>query len=86
MNIFRLILFQISDLKNIMTDDGYRQVFIKNIPYSITEQELSEWCSSFGEVMRCDLKRDKTGQSRGFGFVTFATIEGHNNIRKNHFF
>ena len=66
-----------------MTDDMHRQVFIKNIPYDITADELSDWCSSFGPITRCNLKRDKSGNSRGFAFVTFESIDGHNNICKN---
>ncbi len=68
-----------------MTDEASREVFIKNIPYGITENDLSEWCSEFGPITKCVLKRDKLGNSRGFAFVTYATIEGHNNICKiNH--
>ncbi|CAF1190275.1 unnamed protein product [Rotaria sordida] len=63
-----------------MTDDIHRRVFIKNIPYEINDVALSEWCSTFGPITRCDLKRDRFGNSRGFAFVTFAHIDGHNNI------
>ncbi|CAF0800332.1 unnamed protein product [Rotaria sp. Silwood1] len=63
-----------------MTDDIHRRVFIKNIPYEINDDALSEWCSSFGPIAKCALIRDRFGNSRGFAFVTFATIDGHNNI------
>ncbi|CAF2870607.1 unnamed protein product [Rotaria sp. Silwood2] len=63
-----------------MTDDIHRRVFIKNIPYEINDDALSEWCSSFGPITNCALKRDRFGNSRGFAFVTFATIDGHDNI------
>jgi RNA recognition motif-containing protein len=69
-----------------MTEDVYRQVFIRNIPYDITDDDLSDWCTSFGPITRCILKRDKLGNSRGFAFVTFASIDGHNKICKNKFF
>jgi RNA recognition motif-containing protein len=69
-----------------MTDDSSRrEVFIKNIPYEINDDDLSEWCSTFGPITKCIIKRDKFGNSRGFAFVTYATIEGHNNICKNNF-
>jgi RNA recognition motif-containing protein len=69
-----------------MTDDSSRrEVFIKNIPYDINDDDLSEWCSTFGPITKCIIKRDKFGNSRGFAFVTYATIEGHNNICKNNF-
>ncbi|CAF3248822.1 unnamed protein product [Rotaria socialis] len=66
-----------------MNDDMCRQVFIKNIPYEIDDDALSEWCSSFGPITKCSLKRDKLGNSRGFAFITFASIAGHDNIVSN---
>jgi RNA recognition motif-containing protein len=66
-----------------MTDEISLEVFIKNIPYSINERDLSEWCSSFGPVTKCIVVRDRFGNSRGFAFVTYATIEGHNKICKS---
>jgi polyadenylate-binding protein len=66
-----------------MTEEICREVFIKNIPYSIDERALAEWCSTFGPVTKCVIVRDRFGNSRGFAFVTYATIEGHNRIRKS---
>ena len=66
-----------------MTDENDRKVFIKNIPYEITNDLLSEWCSTFGPTTDCSIKRDKFGHSRGFAFVIFASIDGHNNICKH---
>jgi RNA recognition motif-containing protein len=66
-----------------MNDDRCRQVFIKNIPYSIDERALAEWCSSFGPVTKCVVVRDRFNNSRGFAYVTYATIEGHNRISKS---
>jgi len=63
-----------------MTDESHREVFIKNIPYDVDDDTLFEWCSSFGPITKCALKRDRFGNSRGFAFVTYTTIEGHNNI------
>jgi RNA recognition motif-containing protein len=70
----------------MMTDDNDRKVFIKNIPYEIDEDALSVWCSTFGPITKCVVKRDRFGNSRGFAFVTFASVEGHDNICKNNFF
>ena len=45
-------------------------IYVGNLPYSVTESELRESFSSFGEVSRVNLITDKfTGQSKGFGFV-----------------
>ena len=45
-------------------------IYVGNLPYSVTESELRESFSGFGEVSRVNLITDKfTGQSKGFGFV-----------------
>ena len=45
-------------------------IYVGNLPYSITDSELREAFSSFGEVARVNLITDKfSGESKGFGFV-----------------
>ena len=45
-------------------------IYVGNLPYSITDSELREAFSSFGEVARANLITDKfSGESKGFGFV-----------------
>jgi cold-inducible RNA-binding protein len=52
------------------------KVYVGNLPYSTTEEELQELFSSCGEVERAQLITDRdTGRSKGFAFVTFATKE-----------
>lgn len=46
------------------------KLYVGNLPFSVTEGELREAFSRFGEVAKVDLVSDKfTGESRGFGFV-----------------
>lgn len=54
--------------------DGY-EVFIINLPYSTTWQELKDLFREAGEVIRADVELDYKGYSRGFGNVFFATKE-----------
>jgi len=45
-------------------------IYVGNLPYSVTESDLKEAFSEFGEVSSVNLVSDKfTGQSKGFGFV-----------------
>ncbi|HEB49930.1 MAG TPA: RNA-binding protein [Desulfobulbus sp.] len=55
------------------------KLFIGNLPYNITETELNEIFSGYGNVVSTHLVTDHfTGQSRGFGFVEMETRgEGH---------
>ncbi|RZC78579.1 hypothetical protein C5167_002757 [Papaver somniferum] len=46
------------------------------LPYSTTDEVLSETFSLFGQVVEAAIVKDKvTDRSRGFGFVTFESIE-----------
>jgi len=45
-------------------------IYIGQLPYSVTEEELREMFLQFGEVSSLNLIMDKySGQSKGFGFI-----------------
>ncbi|UYV68900.1 hypothetical protein LAZ67_6001535, partial [Cordylochernes scorpioides] len=52
-----------------------KKVFVKNLPNETTDDQLAEFFGTFGEVQKAYVIRDATGQSRGFGFVTFVNVE-----------
>jgi RNA recognition motif-containing protein len=46
------------------------RIYVGNLKYSVTDDELRETFSEFGEVASADVIKDKfSGQSKGFGFV-----------------
>lgn len=52
------------------------KLYVGSLPYSTTEQELSELFAQHGTVQSAKVITDRfTGQSRGFGFVEMATDE-----------
>jgi RNA recognition motif-containing protein len=52
------------------------KIYVGGLPYSTTEQELSQLFSTHGAVQSARIIMDKfTGKSRGFGFVEMATDE-----------
>ncbi|MEM8758187.1 MAG: RNA-binding protein, partial [Planctomycetota bacterium] len=53
------------------------KLYVGNLSYSMTEDELREVFSEHGEVVSANLVMDReTGRPRGFGFVEFADAEG----------
>ena len=45
-------------------------IYVGNLPYSVTDDDLKEAFGEFGEVSSVTLISDKfSGQSKGFGFV-----------------
>ena len=46
------------------------RIYVGNLPYSVTDDELREAFSEFGDVTSAEVVTDKfSGQSKGFGFV-----------------
>ena len=46
------------------------RLYVGNLPYSITEDDLRQSFAQFGAVANVDIITDKfSGQSKGFGFV-----------------
>lgn len=59
------------DVKTKCTD-----LIALGIPWKTTDKLLREYFEKFGEVVMCQVKCDqKTGQSKGFGFVRFKSPE-----------
>ena len=56
--------------------ETHRKLFIGGLNYSTTDDALKEYFSGFGELVDCVVMKFRdTKRSRGFGFVTYATIE-----------
>jgi RNA recognition motif-containing protein len=46
------------------------RIYVGNLPYSVTDDDLQEMFSEFGELTSAEVVKDKfSGQSKGFGFV-----------------
>ena len=53
-----------------------KNIFVGNLPYATTEQELVDMFSQHGEVAKASIIIDReTGRSKGFGFVEMSTDE-----------
>jgi cold-inducible RNA-binding protein len=52
------------------------KIYVGNMPYGVTEEDLKQSFSAFGEVTSVTIIKDKmSGQSKGFGFVEMASAE-----------
>ena len=51
-------------------------IYVGNLPWDLTEEELREAFTAFGEVETAKIVTDKfSGRSRGFGFVEMPNKE-----------
>lgn len=47
-----------------------KKLFVGNLPYTTTNEELGEFFAQYGEVLSAAVIMDRaTGRSKGFGFV-----------------
>ena len=54
-----------------------RRLYVGNLPYSATDEDLTELFGRAGDVANVHVMRDQaTGRARGFAFVEMATDEG----------
>ena len=50
------------------------KLYVGNLPFGVTSQELSDLFSQAGEVVSANIITDRfSGQSRGFGFVEMSS-------------
>ena len=50
--------------------DGSKKLYIGNIPFTSTDDDLREYFSEFGEVTDIFLPVNKYGEPRGFAFIS----------------
>lgn len=56
-----------------------KKIFVKNIPFDTSDQELTDYFSKYGTVIKAEiLKNADNGQSKGVGIVEFKTLEEKN--------
>ena len=53
-----------------------QRIYVGNLPYSATEDEVETLFAAYGEVLAVALPTDReTGRARGFGFVEMSASE-----------
>lgn len=54
-------------------------IYVGNLPYSVTQEDLSDLFSEFGPVSRATVVMDReTNRSKGFGFVEMSDDDAAN--------
>ena len=50
-----------------------QRIYVGNLPYSSSEEEIEQLFGQYGEIISCALPTDReTGRPRGFGFVEMS--------------
>lgn len=53
----------------------FTNVYVKNLPENMTDEELTEIFTQFGPVLSAKVMVNDDGKVKGFGFVSFETSE-----------
>lgn len=51
------------------------RIHVTNLPFALTNEELQEFFSKTGKVVNCSIVTKSNGDSKGFGFVEYDTLE-----------
>ncbi|NXO57829.1 SLIRP protein, partial [Aramus guarauna] len=61
-------------------------IFVAEVPWTVSSKELKEYFSQFGSVQRCQLPFDKdTGFHRRYCWIKFSTQEDVRNVFQKDF-
>lgn len=64
------------DYLKIQKETDARSVFVGNVDYSSTNEELHDFFKPVGEINRVTILRDRfSGHPKGFAYVEFASVE-----------
>ncbi|KAK7251040.1 hypothetical protein RIF29_33907 [Crotalaria pallida] len=59
----------------------HRKLVVLGIPWDIDTEGLKEYMSKFGDLEDCIVMKERsTGRSRGFGYVTFTSVDDAKNV------
>ena len=58
-----------------MTQLETKKLFVRNLDWNLTEEQVHQFFAQFGEVASVKLPLDKFGRKRGFGFVEYINEE-----------
>lgn len=63
-------------LENLLSGDKMKSIYVGNLPYSTTNEQMIELFGQFGAVSSVKLINDReTGRAKGFGFVEMEDEE-----------
>lgn len=51
------------------------KIYVGNLSKEITDAEFSALASKFGTLTQANVARERSGESKGFGFLQFGTAE-----------
>merc|ERR1719473_534035 len=64
------------NLQQEIADGAEPKIFVGGLPAGVHVTDLQSYFSKFGKVVKAEVKMDEiTGRNRGFGFITFQSLQ-----------
>jgi RNA recognition motif-containing protein len=71
--------FLCNERSKIIIDNSKMEIYVGNLPWSTSDQDLSDAFGAFGKVEKASIISDRnSGRSKGFGFVTMEDADEAN--------
>jgi len=61
--------------EGMITSANNRRLFVRNLPYSTTEEDLHELALTYGTVSECHIPVDDQKRNKGYAFLTFDSAD-----------
>lgn len=72
------------EAKEKETEERKRKLFVGGLPKNLKDDSLFEYFSTFGSIQKAYVVKDfKNGNTRGFGFVIFQTLDGYERVLRH---
>lgn len=69
-----LIVIFLKRNRKTASDNQYTQIYVGNLPYKVSEFDLKRFFAPYGTITHARVVRNhRTGQSKGYAFVTFSS-------------
>lgn len=67
-------------VQNLLTN---ARLFIRNLPFSATEEEIKDSFSGYGNIIECHIPVDDTNRNKGYAFIKFSSNDEASNALRN---
>jgi len=63
------------ELEDGSSEKKYTNIFVKNLDEAVTDAQLQDLFSKFGEITSLALMKDEQGKSKGFAFINYGDMD-----------
>lgn len=70
-------------VSNSQSTEETDRLFIRNLPFSTTEDDMKDLFSKYGNIVECHIPVDDSNRNKGYAFVRFQTTQEASAAKRN---